>query len=89
MRIKEHSLFSTSLSCGMDSTLGFVLTVNDQDEAFIERLLQVLKPETDNTIELFNNESGELVVKCEELKVNSLYSLVDEFLKAYELVRKI
>lgn len=73
----------------MDSTLAFVLTVNDQDVAFIERLLQVLKPETDKTIELFKNESGELVVKCEELKVNSLYSLVDEFLKAYELVRKI
>ncbi len=73
----------------MDHTISFVLSIKDDDADLTCRLQEILKPENDETISIKIHDENELIIKCEKLKANSLYSLVDEFLKAYEIVKQI
>lgn len=73
----------------MDHTISFVLTIKEDDVDLTSRLQEILKPENDETISVEIRDEKELIIKCGNLKASSLYPLVDEFLKAYEIVKQI
>lgn len=73
----------------MNHMVSFTLKIRDDDSELTNRLAEILKPENDQTILIETQNNNELTIKCERIKANSLYSLVDEFLNAYEIVKQI
>ncbi len=73
----------------MDDRISFDLFIDDLDAEFLVKLIKVLEPENDQSIELIRNEKNKLLIRCRETKLTSLYSLVDEFLKAHDLVKEL
>jgi uncharacterized protein (DUF169 family) len=63
------------------------LRVRD-DPQLLDKILKVAMPENDESC-VMKIENGELIFKFQTDKLASIYSVVDEILKAYEIVKKI
>jgi hypothetical protein len=55
----------------------------------IDTFLKCASPENDGFVIMERVESEKLTIKINNVKLSSIYSLTDEFLKIFEIVEKI
>ena len=55
----------------------------------IETYIKCASPENDSHVTINRNRPEEITIKVDDVKLSSIYSITDEFLKIFEIVEKI
>lgn len=69
------------------SNIKMIITFSD-DEAILRNFSQSTAPEDKNMVKI-SMENNSLIYCFENVKVSSIYSLADELLKSYDVIKKM
>lgn len=72
----------------MEKLVDLELEIVDSNIEFLKTLLRIIKPENDKTIST-EIDDKKIKIRITSVKASSIYSLTDEILKSYEILKRI
>ena len=72
----------------MEKLVDLELEIMDSNIEFLKTLLRIIKPENDKTIST-EIDDKKIKIRITSVKASSIYSLTDEILKSYEILKRI
>ncbi len=72
----------------MEKLVDLELEIVDSNIEFLKTLLRIIKPENDKTIST-EIDDKKIKIRIASVKASSIYSLTDEILKSYEILKRI
>ena len=72
----------------MEKLVDLELELVDSNIEFLKTLLRIIKPENDKTIST-EIDDKKIKIRITSVKASSIYSLTDEILKSYEILKRI